>query len=129
MTIATIMATCLLFVAVGWGGVRYEAMALVVGGIVAKEGEEDLEKGNLFATGLVAGGALMGVLFAFLNIPEVVANYLGKLSAEHGLVSALGEVGYYLLGVAFFALMGWMLYRTGMKKDTELEQVERLGTK
>ena len=39
-------------------------------GIVAKAGEEDLEKGNLFATGLVAGGALMGVIFAFLNISD-----------------------------------------------------------
>jgi OPT family oligopeptide transporter len=93
-------------------------------GIVAREGEEDLEKGSLFATGLVAGGALMGVLFAFLNIPEKVANYLTKLSVEEGLRSALGgEVGYYLLGIAFFAFMGWMLYRTGMKKDKELEEI------
>jgi OPT family oligopeptide transporter len=86
-------------------------------GITHREGEEDLEKGNLFATGLVAGGALMGVVFAFLNIPESVANYLKKLSVEHSLTQALGGTGYYILGVAFFALMGWMLYRAGMKKD------------
>ena len=85
-------------------------------GIVAKEGEEDLEKGSLFATGLVAGGALMGVLFAILNIPEAIANSLGKLSAEHALVNSIGQVGYYILGVIFFTIMGWMLYRTGMKK-------------
>src|SRR5882672_9553685 len=34
MTIATIMGTCLIFLAVGWGGKGYEAMALVVGGMV-----------------------------------------------------------------------------------------------
>lgn len=89
-----------------------------------REGEEDLEKGSLFATGLVAGGALMGVLFAFLNIPEVIANYLGKLSAEHALIGSLGTIGYYLLGIAFFAFMGWMLFRTGMKRDTEVEKVD-----
>lgn len=85
-------------------------------GILAKEGEEDLEKGNLFATGLVAGGALMGVVFAFLNIPTAVANWLGNLSAEHSLVQNIGQLGYYILGIAFFTLMGWMLYRTGMKQ-------------
>ncbi|HKH62319.1 MAG TPA: OPT/YSL family transporter [Flavitalea sp.] len=84
-------------------------------GIVAKEGEEDLEKGSLFATGLVAGGALMGVLFAMLNIPEAIANSLGKLSIEHGVTNSIGTLGYYILGVAFFALMGWMLYKNGMK--------------
>lgn len=88
------------------------------------EGEEDLEKGSLFATGLVAGGALMGVLFAFLNIPESVATYLGKLSAEHALIGSIGTLGYYILGIAFFALMGWMLFRTGMKRDTEVEKVD-----
>ena len=95
-------------------------------GIVAKEGEEDLEKGSLFATGLVAGGALMGVLFAMLNIPEAIANSLGKLSLEHGLTASIGTLGYYLLGVAFFAFMGWMLYRSGMKKtNVDLPDIGR----
>jgi OPT family oligopeptide transporter len=95
-------------------------------GIVAKEGEEDLEKGSLFATGLVAGGALMGVLFAMLNIPEAIANSLGKFSVEHGLTGSIGTVGYYILGVAFFAFMGWMLYRSGMKKTkVDLTDIEK----
>src|SRR6202012_2826483 len=34
MTIATVMGTCLTFLAVGWGGKLYEPMALVVGGMV-----------------------------------------------------------------------------------------------
>jgi OPT family oligopeptide transporter len=86
-------------------------------GDIANEGEEDLEKGNLFATGLVAGGALMGVIFAFLNIPDKIVNWLKTVSMEGWLFGALGETGYYLLGVAFFALMGWTLYRVGLKKS------------
>jgi len=86
-------------------------------GDIAKEGEEDLEKGNLFATGLVAGGSLMGVLFAFLNIPEKVKHFMDGLSLEKILTGGLGETGYYLLGVAFFALMGYALYRTGVSKE------------
>jgi len=87
------------------------------GETAGREGEEDLEKGNLFATGLVAGGSLMGVLFAFLNIPEKVKELIGRLSAEKFLVGAMGQTGYYILGVIFFAIMGLALYRTGMSKE------------
>ena len=83
--------------------------------------EEDLGKGNLFATGLVAGGALAGVLVAILSsVPSISAN-LGKINAEHSLSSegGLGAEGYKWLGVAFFALMGFVLYRVavGNKKS------------
>ncbi|HTQ28360.1 MAG TPA: oligopeptide transporter, OPT family [Puia sp.] len=86
-------------------------------GDAAREGEEDLERGNLFATGLVAGGALMGVIFAFLNIPDKVTAWLKTISLENTLQNNLGQTGYYLLGLAFFALMGWTLYKTGLKKS------------
>ncbi|HTI07302.1 MAG TPA: oligopeptide transporter, OPT family [Puia sp.] len=86
-------------------------------GIAAKEGEEDLEKGNLFATGLVAGGALMGVVFAFLNIPDKIVAFLKQLNLEKSLTGALSENGYYLLGLAFFAVMGIALYRAATKGD------------
>jgi len=59
---------------------------------------------------------LMGVIFAFANIPDKVTALLKQLSLEPSLQKALGQTGYYLLGLAFFALMGWMLYRTGLKK-------------
>lgn len=88
-------------------------------GFIAKEGEEDLEKGNLFATGLVAGGALMGVLFALLNIPDKIVHLLKGLSLEKLLTDKLSLTGYYLLGLAFFALMGYALYRVGTQKDRE----------
>lgn len=76
--------------------------------------EEDLGKGNLFATGLVAGGALAGVLVAILSSVDSVNAKLGDISAEHGLTGALGGEGYKWLGVAFFALMGIVLYRVAI---------------
>lgn len=80
--------------------------------------EEDLGKGNLFATGLVAGGALAGVLVAILSSIESVNTKLGKVNAEHSITNSLGAEGYKWLGVAFFAFMGFVLYRiaTGKKK-------------
>ncbi len=89
-------------------------------GDVAIEGEEDLEKGNLFATGLVAGGALMGVIFAFLNIPAGVAAFLTRLSLEHTLTGSLGITGFNILGVIFFAIMGFALFYLGSRKPGEV---------
>jgi OPT family oligopeptide transporter len=82
--------------------------------------EEDLGKGNLFATGLVAGGALAGVLVAILSSIDSVNTKLGKVNGQDGLTSSLGGEGYKWLGVAFFALMGYTLYRIAMKKNKSL---------
>lgn len=82
--------------------------------------EEDLGKGNLFATGLVAGGALAGVLVAFLFASDSVSASLANLNAEHGLQTALGGEGYKWLGVAFFALMGFILYRIAIGKNKSI---------
>ena len=90
-------------------------------GETVAEGGEDLERGNLFATGLVAGGALMGVIFAFLHIPAAVVSFLERLSVENAMKAGLGETGYYLLGVVFFAIMGWLLYRAGVAKSKPIE--------
>lgn len=84
--------------------------------------EEDLGKGNLFATGLVAGGALAGVLVAILSVNEGVTAALGKVNAEHGLSEMLGTNGYYLLGTLFFIFMGLTLYRIGIKKTDKLKE-------
>ena len=43
-----------------------------------------------------------------------------KLSVEHSLVNALGQNGFYFLGVLFFALMAYALYRTGTKKEVHV---------
>ena len=90
-------------------------------GIKLSAEEEDLGKGNLFATGLVAGGALAGVVVAILSVNENVTKALGFVNAEHAISSALGENGYFLIGALFFVLMGFVLYRIGIKKTERLE--------
>jgi len=82
--------------------------------------EEDLGKGNLFATGLVAGGALAGVLVAILSSIPSVNSKLGSVNTEHGLSSSLGPDGYKWLGVAFFALMGFTLYKIATNRKKEI---------
>jgi len=79
--------------------------------------EEDLSKGNLFATGLVAGGALAGVIVALLSVNEGFYNNLQKINTEHMLTGLFGESGYQILGVGFFCLLGIILYRIATKKD------------
>jgi len=78
--------------------------------------EEELGKGNLFATGLVAGGAVAGVIIAFISGSSGGEKFLAAVSAEGSLVRSLSEGGYFVLGTAFFALMGVMLYRVGRGK-------------
>lgn len=84
--------------------------------------EEDLRKGNLFATGLVAGGAIAGVIVAFLSANETIAAKLNLLNMEHTITTALGEQGYYLLGTFIFFVMAFILYRIAAKpEDNALE--------
>jgi len=78
--------------------------------------EEDLGKGNLFATGLVAGGAIAGVIVAILSAIDSVNRKLGNVSAADGLTKSLGGEGYKWLGVVFFAFMGFTLYRIAVSK-------------
>ncbi len=82
--------------------------------------EEELGKGNLFATGLVAGGAVAGVIIAFFAGSDSGEKLLNKISLEAGFVGGLSQGGYFLLGTAFFALMGWILYRVAIKKTEPL---------
>ena len=76
------------------------------------EEEADLGRGSLFATGLVAGGALAGVAVALLSVNETVYNGLASLTLEPALAGALGEEGYMLLGALAFAglagILGWV---------------------
>jgi OPT family oligopeptide transporter len=78
--------------------------------------EEELGKGSLFATGLVAGGAVAGVIFAIMAGFDGPAALLNKLNMEAGFSGAIGHGAYQILGVLFFAAMGWILYKTALKK-------------
>ncbi len=80
--------------------------------------EDDLGKGNLFATGLVAGGALAGVAVALLTAgSENIATQLAKLNAEAYLEEISGADMYQLIGVVCFIAMAVILYRIAMKKE------------
>jgi hypothetical protein len=81
------------------------------------QGESELGPGNLYATGLVAGGALAGVLVAMFGAFDGIANKIAKLSVEHNLVAAIGQSGYELLGVIAFAIMAGVLYRTSQRRQ------------
>ena len=86
-------------------------------------GEDDLSKGNLFATGLVAGGALAGVIVALLIAgSESIAKKLEIVNLQNYLSGIFGAGWYQVIGVMFFATMALILYRTAMKKsEVEIE--------
>ncbi|HEU5146163.1 MAG TPA: OPT/YSL family transporter, partial [Chryseosolibacter sp.] len=78
--------------------------------------DDELGRGSLLATGLIAGGALAGVIVALLSVNDNIYESLQNVNAEHGLTSLLGQGGYHILGVLFFATMAFYLYRTATKK-------------
>jgi OPT family oligopeptide transporter len=82
--------------------------------------DEELGKGNLFATGLVAGGAIAGVLIAFLSATSGGERFLERINIEDSLEHSLSVNGYYLLGVIFFAAMAFMLYKIALKKTKQI---------
>ncbi len=79
-----------------------------------KEEEGELSRGNLFATGLVAGGAITGVIVAVLNV--FFSEAMTTVNAEHGLTMTLSEGGYFIMGTLFFVAMLLMLYRSARKE-------------
>ncbi len=80
--------------------------------------EDDLGKGNLFATGLVAGGALAGVVVALLIAgSDTIAQKLETVNMQGTLEKWLSPDVYQLMGVILFAAIALILYRTAMKKN------------
>jgi OPT family oligopeptide transporter len=88
MTIATLMATCLIFVGIGWTGDAYQPMALCVGGMVciaaanAGATSQDLKTGYIVGAtprhqqvglmiGAVAAAIVIGVTMKVLDNPTV----------------------------------------------------------
>jgi OPT family oligopeptide transporter len=77
--------------------------------------ESELGPGNLFATGLVAGGAVAGVVVALVSAKDSWARAIGRLSLEHNLTGRLGQGGYQVLGLACFAAMAAALWRVARR--------------
>jgi len=84
------------------------------GKIIAAD-EDELGKGNLFATGLVAGGAVAGVVIAFVAGSESGEKLLNAVSMEAIISNAISTGGYFVLGTFFFAAMGMILYKVARK--------------
>src|SRR5712691_476274 len=104
MTIATLMATCLLFVGIGWTGDVYQPMALCVGGMVciaaanAGATSQDLKTGFLVGAtpkaqqigliiGAVAAASVIGITMRVLDIPTADA-------AARGVTHMIGSERY-----------------------------------
>jgi hypothetical protein len=77
------------------------------------EHEEDFGSGSLFATGLVAGGALAGVIYAI--VAARMGESLEMLSLRRTLTEMLGTGGYDILGIAFFVGLAVMLIRAARR--------------
>jgi len=83
--------------------------------------EGELGRGSLFATGLVAGGALMGVIVAILSVSPSANSVLQKVNLQDAIIGTdkhpgIGMGWYSLVGVLFFAALGYMLYKVARKK-------------
>jgi hypothetical protein len=58
----------------------------------------------------------MGVIIAFMSAGGGSSRALAAVNAEHAVTNAMGGEGYKWLGVAFFALMGLVLYRFAISR-------------
>jgi uncharacterized oligopeptide transporter (OPT) family protein len=77
--------------------------------------DDELGRGSLFATGLIAGGALTGVFIAILAV--LTPGIIEAVNLEHSMTGIFGAAGYQILAVLFFAAMMVMLYRLATRKD------------
>lgn len=86
--------------------------------------ESELESGALFSSGLIAGGALMGILIAFLlgtQSSQIGPNgrplsLMDLVNTEFGeKAGSLGDI----LGIVCFALMGAALFYSATRKNNE----------
>lgn len=91
----------------------------------SQDDEGELGNGSLFATGLVAGGALSGVVVALLSVNDSVHAAIKSCSLEPVLTGALGTGGYDLLGVGCYAAMGLALFIIACKPQAAAQAVPK----
>ncbi len=85
--------------------------------------ESELGTGSLFATGLVAGGALAGVVVALLQVNDWINNHvLQPASAQAWFTGALGsDARYQIVGVVFFVALAAILYSVARRPQAKIE--------
>jgi OPT family oligopeptide transporter len=76
--------------------------------------DDELGRGSLFATGLIAGGALTGVFIAIMAV--LTPSIIDAVNVEHFMVKLVGAGGYQILAILFFCGMMYMLYNLAKKK-------------
>ncbi|MGH9752629.1 MAG: OPT family oligopeptide transporter [Blastocatellia bacterium] len=103
MTIATLMATCLIFVSLGWTGDLYQSLALVVGGIVCIAAANAGATSQDLKTGYIVGatpvyqqiGLVIGVVVSTLVIGWTLRTLDGSMQIEDAtIVHAIGTEKY-----------------------------------
>lgn len=102
---------------------------IFVGGLIkglvdkSKGGSEESEvgSGTLLSSGLIAGGALTGILIAVLRSKDIspfddqtIAEFLA-FGHKIGLGEAMGYAGDFM-SLAFFGVLGYFLYKVAVKK-------------
>jgi putative OPT family oligopeptide transporter len=101
MTIATVMATCLIFVSLGWTGEVYQSLALAVGGIVciaaanAGATSQDLKTGHIVGATPVYQqiGLIIGVVVSTFVIGLTLQALDGSMQFQ-GVPHAIGTEKY-----------------------------------
>ena len=101
MTIATLMATCLIFVAIGWTGNVYQSLALCVGSIVCIAAANAGATSQDLKTGYIVGatpryqqiGLVIGVLASTFAIGWTL-NAIDHSMAFQGIPHAIGTEKY-----------------------------------
>jgi putative OPT family oligopeptide transporter len=100
MTIATLMATCLIFVSLGWTGDVYQALALCVGGIVCIAAANAGATSQDLKTGYIVGatpiyqqiGLVIGVVVSVFVIGLTLSLIDGSMRFQ-GIQHAIGAEG------------------------------------
>lgn len=101
MTIATLMATCLIFVSLGWTGDAYQALALCVGSLVCIAAANAGATSQDLKTGFIVGatpfrqqvGLLIGVAASVVAIGYTMMLLDGSMTGD-GIEHAIGSEKY-----------------------------------
>jgi len=101
MTIATLMGTCLIFVALGWTGQAYQAIALCVGGMVCIAASNAGNTSQDLKTGYIVGatprsqqiGLMIGVAASVLSV-GITMHLLDSSMKLKGIEHAIGTAEY-----------------------------------
>jgi len=81
------------------------------------EAESDAGPGVLYSSGLVAGGSIMGLAYAFLGWPDARVERVAALLGAPGLrlQEAVGAPLMALVGFALFLGVAYLIYRTALE--------------